>query len=162
MSTTELQGFDKIQEQSTAIKEGSGGRLAPGQPTAFSEASTINDTIPQGDLYLAIRGTPTEEAEIPEDFELRLLENTSEVQLVPGNTVGSKHVASGADFELWAAKDWPKDLETTQGPYLVAHSPVEVKHPTHGNVTIPAGFTVECFYQREWEAEQRRERRNAD
>ena len=37
-----------------------------------------------------------------------------------------------------------------------------VEHPTHGNVTVPAGFTVLVGYQPNWDAVAQRERRNAD
>lgn len=37
-----------------------------------------------------------------------------------------------------------------------------VEHPTHGNITIPAGFTALIGYQPNWDAAAQRERRNAD
>ncbi len=37
-----------------------------------------------------------------------------------------------------------------------------IQHPEHGDVTIPAGFYCGIQYQRVWDLEQQRARRNAD
>ncbi len=48
------------------------------------------------------------------------------------------------------------------GPVLVLSQDRVVTHPTHGDVALLAGSVVECHYQREFDAELRRERRVAD
>jgi hypothetical protein len=63
---------------------------------------------------------------------------------------------------LFYPPNWPAADESLAGPAFVLSKQRTVTHPVHGEVTIPAGFTVLCRFQREWDAEQRRERRNAD
>ncbi len=57
--------------------------VSPGQNVRFTEASTINDYYWQGDLRLRIVEC------IPKDF---IRPKKPSVQLVKGNTQGSKHV----------------------------------------------------------------------
>jgi hypothetical protein len=80
---------------------------------------------------------------------------------VPGQTQGAKHCLDGTGgVEMYLPPGWPEVTE--DGPCLVLTEERTVLHPTHGAVTIPAGMTVACSYQREWDAEQRRARRAID
>ena len=84
-------------------------------------------------------------------------------QLVPGNTQGAKHcLASLSGVKLYRPTAWGPNYDGLHGPALELSKPATITHPTHGDVTIPAGSTVLCHYQREWDQEQKRERRNAD
>jgi len=126
--------------------------VKPGQPVRFTEACTDGDRIWQGDLALTIRTS------VPKQY--KLAEKPS-VQLVVGNTEGSKHCLDSLDnVEIYLPPIW--DEWSLKGPVLVIKKETTVLHPTHGNVTIPGGFIVECTYQREWDREQAREARARD
>ena len=82
-------------------------------------------------------------------------------QLVPGNTIGAKHCLDSLDgVELHKPAKW--DNESLVGPVLVLSKDRTVLHPTHGAVTMLAGSIVECHYQRELDAETKRELRARD
>lgn len=128
----------------------------PGQDAEFTEACVPGDAIWQGDLCLKIMET------VPGG--MILLENPSEEdrQLVPEGGEGSRHkLASLEGVELYRPADWPNE-ESLVGPCFKLSKANTVTHPRHGDVKIPSGFTVGCFYQREFDAEQKRERRARD
>lgn len=146
--------IDRIVSKANAIKENRDD-IKPGQPVRISEAASVGDFVRQGDLYLIVSD------KVPSGYVKATAKNKS-VQLVPGNTEGAKHcLDSLAAVDLYYPKDWP-NAESLDGPCVVAREGVTVLHPTHGSVFIPAGTTVHARYQREWDAEQKRERRNAD
>jgi hypothetical protein len=112
------------------------------------------DCIWQGDLGLVI----VADKKPPKGY---VKPNKATVQLVPGNTVGSKHCLDTLDgVEMYVPNEWNE--ETLDGPFLMVNKEVNVLHPTHGTVTIPAGFNVQCYYQREYDRELERERRARD
>jgi hypothetical protein len=83
------------------------------------------------------------------------------LQLVHGSNVGSMHCLDSMDgVKMYAPNDWNE--ESLQGPYLILSKERTITHPKHGDVTIPAGFSVQCTYQREYDKEQQRERRTRD
>lgn len=146
--------IDRITEKANAIKNNA-DPIKPGQPVRISEAASIGDFVRQGDLYLIV-------AEKPPTGYVKATAKTKTVQLVPGNTEGSKHCLDSLDsVDLYYPSDWP-NAESLAGPLVKAKSEVTVLHPTHGSVTIPAGMAVQCGYQREYDAELKRARRNAD
>ena len=127
-------------------------KVYPGMPLRFSEACTENDRIWQGDLALTITNKIPKGYTEKKDFNL---------QLVPGNTIGAKHCLDSKEgVKAYFPPEWDED--SLDGPILVLTEERQVLHPVHGNVTIPAGFTVNCTYQREFDAELRRERRAMD
>jgi len=129
--------------------------VSPGQPASFTEACTVNDCIAQGDLNLVIMDS------IPDDYNKVETLQDNHRQLVPGNNQGSKHCLAHLDgVELYYPKVWNED--SLVGPIMVLMQSNTVEHPTHGNVFIPAGFTVGTFYQREWDRELEKERRARD
>lgn len=147
MTTT----IDRINSKARAIRDNRDD-IKPGQPVRISEAASVNDYVRQGDLYLIVVDKK------PADYVKQKIET---VQLVPGNTEGAKHCLDSFDaVDLWVPKDW--NAESLDGPCFTAKREVTVLHPTHGPVTVPAGMTIVCRYQREFDAEQKRERRNAD
>lgn len=126
--------------------------VKPGQPVRFTEASTVNDRIWQGDLSLTIT-----EDKVPDGYK----PVQTMVQLVPGNTVGSKHCLDGTSgVEMFLPEVWNE--ESLNGPWMRLTEERTVLHPIHGSVTIPAGFCVAADYQREYDLELQRERRAAD
>ncbi len=144
--------IDRIEARKQVILSGKDPKVRPGQPECFTDAATVGDCIPQGDLYLIVAD------EIPQNFKPKQIN-----QLVPGNTQGARHCLDSLDgAEVFVPPGWSDDYDELQGPFLRLSKERTIVHPTHGDVTIPAGFIVECVYQREWDAEQARERRNAD
>jgi hypothetical protein len=84
------------------------------------------------------------------------------LQLVPEGGEGSRHILRHADgVELFRPSDWGSE-DSLVGPIIRLGKENVIDHPRHGNVTIPAGFSVSCTYQREYDEEQKRERRARD
>lgn len=145
--------IDQIQQHAQRISDGL-ERVSPGMPLAFTTASTPGDCIWQGDLGLIISDSPNPPAGYKKS------KNPS-TQLVPGNTVGARHCLDSLEgVEMHIPETWNE--ESLQGPFLKFTQDRQVLHPTHGCVTIPAGFNVECVYQREWDKIQAAERRARD
>ncbi len=146
-----------IQQIEQHAKRIAGGkaRVHPGQACRISDAAQVGDGAWQGDLGIEIV------AKVPKGY-LRIEKPTeADKQLVPGNTQGAKHcLDSLTGVELYRPATWNE--ESLDGPCLVLTQERTILHPTHGAVTIPAGTTVKLRYQREYDAETRRERRNAD
>jgi hypothetical protein len=144
--------IEKIQEHLEVIKSGN-GKVAPGQPLEFSPACSENDAIWQGDLQIVISAKP-------ETGMVKLEKKDVTVQLVPGNTQGAKHCLDTRDVEMWVPKDWNE--ESLMGPWVKASKDVTIIHPTHGAVKVPAGMAFQCYYQKEWNKEEAKERRARD
>lgn len=126
-------------------------KVQPGQEVRFTTAATTGDTIRQGDLYLTVVEI------VPKDYK----EAVPFIQLVPGQTQGAKHcLDSTQGVEMFLPEEWNE--ESLDGPCLILTEERKVLHPTHGHVTIPAGFTIQCSYQREFDKEQQKERRARD
>jgi hypothetical protein len=150
MATTAI---EKLQRHANKIKAGK-ARVSPGQSMRLSAAAEPGDGVWQGDLGLEVVSS------VPGGYERA---KAVTLQLVPGSTQGSRHCLDSADgVEMYLPKGWGPKYDGLAGPCLVLTEERTILHPTHGAVTIPAGFTIQCRYQREWDAEQRRERRNAD
>ena len=151
-----LTTIEKIARKASRIKNGN-DKIQPGQPVRMSEAATTGDYIRQGDLYLIVVEPPSA---APAGYKEI---SKADRQLVPGNTQGAKHCLDSIDgVRMFLPAAWGPDYDGLDGPILLLSEKRTVEHPTHGSVTIPAGFAIQCRYQREWDAEQRRERRNAD
>lgn len=146
--------LEKIEQHRDLLVSGE-GKIAPGQPLTFSPASTIGDRIWQGDLGLTIR-----DEKVPENYKLR---ETPDGQLVPGNTTGAKHIVRDvAGVQIYDPPGWSPTYDELRGPILRALRDTTIDHPTHGSVTILEGQCVECGYQRVWDQEQAKERRQRD
>lgn len=149
-STTVL---ERMQDFVRTVSKGEHESIKPGQPVRFTEACVPGDRIWQGDLALTIRKS------VPQEGYVFVKE--AGVQLVIGNTEGAKHCLDSMDgVKFYAPVGWGE--ESIKGPILVLSQERTVLHPVHGNVTVPAGFIVECTYQREWDKEQAREARARD
>lgn len=146
-----LTAIDKITRRAKQIANGN-DKIQPGQAARLSEAASVNDFARQGDLYLYVV------AAIPAGYSKA---KKPSKQLVPGKTEGAKHCLDSLDgVELYLPADWNE--ETLAGPCVKLAKERTVVHPVHGNVTIPAGFTILCGYQRDFDYQTRQERRNAD
>lgn len=150
-----LTEIEQIQRHAEAIRNGEYDKIGPGIPLRMSNALFVGEGVAQGDLNLIVAdGVPSSYVRIEKPKAI-------DRQLVPGNTVGAKHcLDSLAGVKLYRPAQWT--AESMDGPCIVTTKERVVLHPTHGAVTIPAGMTVVCHYQREFDAEQRRERRARD
>lgn len=104
---------------------------------------SLGDVVRQGDLYLQCiedlpKGTPT-----------------TNRQLVPGNTQGSRHVLEG-DVEIVNGVSRSDINQVLLGPAFKCNSDVTVTHPEHGHRVLPAGTTWQCVYQQSYAEEVRR------
>lgn len=148
--TTEV--MTEIMNHATKIANGEHETVRPGMPLRFTEACSTNDRIWQGDLALTIVDA------VPDGY---IAAKKPSLQLVLGNNSGAKHCLDSLDgVAMYTPKDWNE--ESLNGPCLVLSQERTVLHPVHGSVTIPAGFMVQCTYQREYDKELERERRARD
>lgn len=104
---------------------------------------SLGDCVRQGDLYLiCIENLPKGKV-------------TSERQLVPGTTQGSRHTLSG-DVEIVnevSFRDLPAVLV---GPAFTCKGETTVEHPEHGNKILPKDTTWQCVYQQAYADKVRR------
>lgn len=153
MNSAVAESLGRITTHRDAIVGGE-TKIGPGQPIRMSEGLAPGDAVAQGDLNLVVA------EQVPDGYKLR--ENGSG-QLVPGNTIGAKHIIEDVTaVEIHDPPGWGPTYDNLAGPYVVAKRDVVIGHPTHGPVTIPAGFCVECLYQRVWDQELKKERRQRD
>lgn len=147
----------ELVEFARKIANGEHETLTPGMDQEFPEAAVEGDAVWQGDLGIAIASD-----EVPRGY--KQVEVPEDRCLVPqgDTTVGSRHCLESADgVTMWVPSTWNE--ESLEGPYLQFTNGLKVTHPTHGDVTIPKCFNaIQIGYQREWDAEQARERRAAD
>lgn len=147
--------IERIQKHVQRVAAGEHETVRPGQAFRVTEAASVGDGVWQGDLGLEIV------AAVPAGYQRVSKPRAADKQLVPGNTKGARHcLDSLAGVQLYRPENWSE--ESLQGPCLVLTKARQVLHPTHGAVSIPAGFTVLCRYQREWDKEQAKERRARD
>lgn len=152
MSATAI---DRIVEHANRIAQGDHEQVRPGMDMRFPDAAVVGDFGWQGDLKLTVIDR------IPSEYERVKGIDSADLKLVPGVTEGSRHsLDSAKGVAMHRPKGWPNS--GLLGPVFVATEDRVVEHPTHGNVTIPAGMMIQCTYQREWGAEQQQARRNAD
>ncbi len=147
--------IERIEKHAKIIQSGEHESVRPGQPWEFSAACEPGDGCWQGDLGIEIvEAVPAGYVEVVNPTE-------DDRQLVPGNTEGSKHcLDSLSGVKMYRPEEW--DEESLRGPCLVLTEERKVLHPTHGPVTVPAGLTILCRYQREWDKELVKERRTRD
>lgn len=150
-----MTAIDKIVDHAAKIKAGKFEEVRPGMEASFTEACVPGDCGWQGDLKLTVVES------VPDGYVEVESPGVADRQLVPGSTDGARHcLDSLAGVKLFRPKVWTED--SLDGPCFVLAKPRKVLHPTHGAVTIPAGFTVLCRYQREFNKEAQRERRARD
>lgn len=143
--------IEKIVKHAARIKAGQDEQVRPGTPARFTAACQPGDGIWQGDLGLEIVGG------FPADY----VKGKAVKKLVPDDTQGSQHCLDSLEgVVMWFPNNW--SIDSLQGPCFTLTKERTVLHPTHGLVTIPAGFTILCRYQREWDREQKKLRRARD
>lgn len=157
VATPVVAALGRLTEHRDLILSG-GHTVSPGLPTTFTHGMTPGvDAISQGDLDLLLE----EGDKAPMGYTLR--KDKLDGQLVPGTTTGSKHIVRDpSTCRIYNPPQWSNEYDALDGPFIVAESDTVIDHPTHGAVTILAGQSVKCEYQRVWEKEQARERRQRD
>lgn len=105
-----------------------------------SDERMVRTPIPlrQGDVYL-------EPADMPARKTLTRSEN---LQLAPGSTKGSRHVAEG-DVEVF----YTAGADPLTGPIVRALKRWTLRHPEHADVSVPSGC-YQVYYQRDRESEE--------
>lgn len=123
----------------------------------ISAAIGCDEYFAQGDLNIG----PVEH--VPNGY---VKAKKKSVQLVPGNTIGSRHCLDHLDgVEMWLPNEWNE--ESLDGPVLKFSKPNRITHPTHGDLIfdeqfVKAEITIHCTYQRNYDEQEKRERRAAD
>jgi len=155
MNTTQ-ESFARVQEHCDRLNAGD-GTVQPGQPLNMSAALTADESIAQGDLYLQLlERVPPSYVPAPADFN---------GNLAPHSDVG--HCLSTLNgVDVFLPPTWGQD-DNLDGPVVQTHeTPVSVVHGRethgHGTVHLPANCIISSYYQREFDAEQKRERRVQD
>lgn len=148
--------IERLVRHAETIRNGEHETVRPGQPFEFTGAAQPGDGVWQGDLGIEVV------ASVPAGYTKVQAVSEEHRKLVPGNTVGASHILDSVEgVEMWHPSGGLRE-ESLAGPVFKAWAKRTVTHPVHGHVTIPEGLTVRCRYEREFDAEQRRERRAAD
>lgn len=149
--------MEEMQAFVEKVSSGEHESVKPGQTVRFTEACTVNDRIWQGDLALTVMaGVPKEGYKLSKNSR-----SSMSTQLVVGNTEGAKHCLPNTEgVDVYLPEVWNAD--SLDGPILVCHKEATVVHPVHGHVVIPAGFVINCTYQRELDKETAKEIRARD
>jgi len=148
-----------IEEMLKELDEARAGnhKVQPGHSYRISEAASVGDGVWQGDLGLEIIDS------IPKGYTNISNPTEAALKLVPGQTQGSRHCLDSLDgVELYWPPNYGENYNGLMGPAFKLNKERTVKHPVHGDVTIPKGFTISCNYQREYDFELRKERRMRD
>lgn len=129
--------------------------VSPGQAVSFTTACVPGDCIDQGDLRLVVIN------KIPAGWKKVASPFSKDLQLVLGNTKGARHcLDSFKGVKLFHPENWTE--ESLYGPCLIFSEERKILHPVHGGVTVPAGLSILCRYQREYDKELAKERRVRD
>lgn len=145
-----MEAIQEITQHAQHLRE----TVGPGQPAVLNEAASIGDGVWQGDVGLELV------AAVPDGCTLARRPSERDRQLAPGTTQGSRHLIRDlSTVRFYRRTDAANPL---LGPCFVCKEETVVEHPVHGAVTIAKGHTVQVRYQREWDQEQRQERRNLD
>jgi hypothetical protein len=147
--------IDRVLDHAKKIGNGEHDTIKPGQPFRIPDSWMAGECGAQGDLIVVVLD------EIPAGYTQVKKPTKADRQLVPGNTEGAKHcLDSLKGVTLYRKDGWgPESLD---GPAFTCKEDRVIEHPKHGPWTIPAGRTIGIEYARERDAEQQRERRNAD
>lgn len=124
--------------------------------TEIIGTSSVGDVVRQGDLYLVCLDR------VPD------VKPANTLQLAPGSTQGSRHVATG-DCKVYQPKEVAEIAAKinqavkganvpTQliGPVVHCIGPATITHPEHGWKTLPADSWWAVVYQRQFAEEIRR------
>lgn len=151
--------IDRIVQTCEQVRAGD-HELKPGMPVHLTGAESVGDVISQGDFWIIVSDKTPEEIKADANFKWK----PGHVQLVVGNTEGAKHCLNTQYVDMvdvYVPVDWNE--ESMQGPFLVVKKHgVVIEHPKHGHVHLYKDTVYECLYQKEWDREQKAERRSRD
>lgn len=156
--------IDRIIDECEKVSRGD-HELKPGMPHYMTGAESVGDTVCQGDFWIIVaEKVPESGFKKREEFKSGDAQVSNVGQLVPGNTVGSRHclnTVSDEKVEVYYPEVWNED--SLVGPYLVVKSDgVVIEHPKHGHVHLHKDTVYRCVYQREYDKVQKAERRSRD
>lgn len=148
-----METIERLQRHAKKIASGEHEKVKPGMEFRLTEAAAAGDGVWQGDLGLEVAaGRP------PKGYVKTIRPH---LKLVPGQTDGAKHCLDSTDgVEMWVPTEWTED--SLVGPFMRFSAERTITHPVHGPVVIPAGLSILCRYQREWDRELAKERRARD
>ena len=98
-------------------------------------ALAVGEHVRQGDIYIERRAKKPAYAK----------NETTERQLAPGTSKGSRHIADGPDLQVYPRPG----TSALTGPIIVAGKPWLLRHPEHAVLAMPAGIFSVC-YQRDF------------
>lgn len=98
--------------------------------TRFIDKIEVGEVVRQGDIYIHRVKNTHKKGDLSRSRQLAL-----------GETQGSHHVAE-APSEVYVGTTLPPKVaeRTFLGPLVESEERFEVSHPTHANVSLPAGF----------------------
>ena len=138
--------------------------ISPGQPFTITSAHQPGDGVWQGDLGIEIV-----ESGVPKGYTKVKKPTESDRQLAVEAGAGSHHrLRSLEGVELYHPPNWgQQDEADTAGPYVVLTKPNAIVHEPghahpHGTVTIEYPCSIQIRYQKNLDAETRREIRARD
>lgn len=108
--------------------------------TRMVRTIAVGQAIRQGDVYLT---------RIDRKRPLAKTSVTSNRQLAPGSTPGSRHMVVGK-VTIYA----PKGDDALEGPTIDATERFVLEHPEHAHVSLPRG-TYQVTFQRDFASEER-------
>lgn len=184
-----LAAYQRLESHVEKMRQGK-TKIGPGEPVVINTAFSAWQAVRQGDCYLVVVDYKIDETtghltvvcpdvvpgESDDYYRVRGLvfkkvETPSEKdkQLVPGNTAGSKHVLGSFEgATLYRHDEWSQSYEGLVGPFMIFTEDNRIDHWKHGDAIVQ-GLTATAYtmgilalYQRELDAEEARERRNAD
>jgi hypothetical protein len=159
----------ELVEVVASVRKGNHESIRMGEPFRFTEACNASwdggDAVWQGDMSIKLvdRTVPDGYKPATKDQLTKMIQ--SGLGLVPGNdsTEGSRHCLNSLDGVKVYLPSTYEDEGNLLGPILHLTNGCEIKHPTHGNVIVPDCFdAVAIGYQREYDLEQKMERRARD
>ena len=115
--------------------------------TRVVNSIAIGEHVRQGDCYLIRIDQPSAD-----------WRPTTNLQLAPGVSNGSRHVAEG-DVQILTSPEsnpvarMPDGRSRLLGPQIVARDRFTVTHPEHAHVSLPAG-TYQTTYQLDYDRQQ--------
>lgn len=95
---------------------------------------SVNDVVRQGDVYII------NIEKLPEG------KPTTQMQLVPGSSQGSRHILQG-NVRLVKEVQFRDINSVLLGPAFECIGEVSVTHPEHGDKILPAGTCWQVVYQ---------------
>lgn len=152
-----------------SVRDGSHESIRMGEPFRFTEACNASwdggDAVQQGDMVIKLV-----DKTIPTGYELATKEQLARLvkrglSLVPGSddTEGSRHCLDSLEGVTVYLPHTYEDEGNLVGPLLHTTREIKIPHPTHGDVIVPDCFdAVAIGYQREFDLEQKMERRARD